>query len=101
MSPVSFDQKALDGLVAFNVSFGSYVDKLIGFQFPTIPDKIEMNGKHTVDVTVSGAAAFDALQDGIKKLINTEISAKMAQIWQKSGGDLGAPEGTAGTPKNS
>ena len=94
MSPVSFDQKALDGLVAFNVSFGSYVDKLIGFQFPTIPDKIEMNGKHTVDVTVSGAAAFDALEDGMKRLINQKIGVKMAKIWEQSGGKLGEPQGT-------
>ena len=100
MSPVSFDQKALDGLVAFNVSFGDHVNNLKTI-LDNFPSKIEMNGKHTVEVTVSGAAAFDALQDGIKKLINTEISAKMAQIWQKSGGALGAPEGTAGTPKNS
>lgn len=93
MSPVSFDQKALDGLVAFNVSFGDHVNNLKTI-LDNFPSKIEMNGKHTVEVTVSGAAAFDAIEDGMKRLINQKIGVKMAKIWEQSGGKLGEPQGT-------
>ena len=56
-----------------------------------IPDKIEMIGKHTVEVNVTGAAAFEAIETGVKNLIHTEISKKMETIWNQSGGKLGEP----------
>ena len=79
---------------SFNTNFGAYVDKLVNFQFPTIPEKIEMTGTHTVDVRVSGAAAFESLQKNIQDLINKEIDVKMAQIWKQTGGQIGQRPGT-------
>ena len=91
---LTLDQSSLDGLNSFNTNFGAYVDKLVNFQFPTIPEKIEMTGTHTVDVRVSGAAAFESLQKNIQDLINKEIDVKMAQIWKQTGGQIGQRPGT-------
>jgi len=73
-------------LSSFSTSFGSYIDKLSNIK---IPDKIEMVGRHTVEVSVTGAAAFEAIEAGVKQLINTEIGKKMDMIWNQSGGKLG------------
>ena len=90
---LSLDPTSLEGLNAFNTNFGTYVDKLVNFQFPTIPEKIEMVGNHVVDVRVSGAAAFDSLQKGMKELINKSIDEKMSEIWKQTGGALGLRPG--------
>jgi hypothetical protein len=73
----------------FIIDFGSYVDKLSNISLPTVPDTIEMTGNHVVDVRVTGAAAFESLQDGIKNMIDTKINEKMGEIWTQSGGQLG------------
>jgi hypothetical protein len=91
---ITIDPQSLEGLATFNTNFGSYVDKLVNFTFPTIPEKIEMTGTHTVDVRVSGAAAFESLQKGVKDMINTAIDAKMAEIWKQTGGQIGSRPGT-------
>ena len=95
---LSLDPTSLEGLNTFNTNFGTYVDKLVNFQFPTIPEKIEMVGNHVVDVRVSGAAAFDSLQKGMKDLINKSIDEKMSEIWKQTGGALGLRPG-APSPK--
>jgi hypothetical protein len=78
----------MDSLTSFGNSFGSYIDKLAAIK---IPDKIEMVGTHTVDVNITGAAAFEAIEQGVKNLINTEIGKRMEVIWNQSGGKLGEP----------
>jgi hypothetical protein len=93
-SIINISQDSLDALTTFNTNFGSYVDKLVNFTFPTIPEKIEMTGTHTVDVRVSGAAAFESLQKGVKDMINTAIDAKMSEIWKQTGGQIGLRPGT-------
>lgn len=72
-------------------SFGTYVDKLSGLKIPTLPDQIYLFGTHTVNVTVTGAAAFEALEDKLKQLINKETGREMSRLWQQSGGALGSP----------
>lgn len=67
-------------------NFGSYVQQLSSIH---IPDKIQMTGTHTVDVKISGAAAIEALDERMKKLVYNAISEKMGKIWQQSGGQLG------------
>jgi hypothetical protein len=67
-------------------NFGSYVQQLSTIH---IPDKIEMRGTHTVDVKISGAAAIEALDERMKKMVYNAISEKMGKIWQQSGGQLG------------
>lgn len=91
---LTLDPASLEGLNTFNTNFATYVDKLVGFQFPTIPEKIEMIGNHVVDVRVTGAAAFESLQDGVKKMINSAIDEKMGQIWTQTNGALGTRPGT-------
>jgi hypothetical protein len=86
---LTIDSDTQNALSLFNKDFNSYVDKLVNFSFPTIPDKIEMVGNHTVDVRVTGAAAFESLQEGIKKLIDTSVSEKMGQVWNQTGGQVG------------
>jgi hypothetical protein len=67
-------------------NFGSYVQQLSSIH---IPDKIQMTGTHTVDVKISGAAAIEALDERMKKMVYNAISEKMGKIWQQSGGQLG------------
>lgn len=86
---ITLDPASIEGLNTFNTNFGSYVDKLVNFQFPTIPEKIEMVGNHVVDVRVSGAAAFESIQKGMKDMINKAIDDKMTEIWKQTGGAIG------------
>jgi hypothetical protein len=88
------------GLDSFLTNFGSYVDKLTKITFPTIPDTITMNGNHVVDVRVSGAAAFEAINENVKNMINTAIDAKMGELWRQSNGQLGSRPVSAGGSKS-
>lgn len=90
------------GLDSFLTNFGSYVDKLTKITFPTIPDTITMNGNHVVDVRVSGAAAFEAINENVKNMINTAIDEKMGELWRQSNGQLGSRpvSATAGGSKS-
>jgi hypothetical protein len=67
-------------------NFGSYVDKLASIN---IPDRIEMVGTHTVEVNIVGGAAFAGLEEGVRKLVISEINNKMSEIWRDTGGELG------------
>jgi hypothetical protein len=70
-------------------NFAGYVEQLQNFQFPTIPERIEMVGSHTVDVNVNGAGAFESLQGGIMNMINSEIGKTMDGLWNQSNGAVG------------
>jgi hypothetical protein len=96
---LTLDPASLKGLNEFNAKFGEYVNQLVSFQFPTIPESIKMEGNHVVDVRVSGAAAFEALQQGIKDMINTVVSEKMASLWNTTGGALGVRPGSKPSSK--
>ena len=73
--------------------FKTYVDNLQ--KIISVPIRIEMTGRHTVDVRVTGAAAFEALKGDFENLIRNEIDKKMQSIWAKSGGAFGS-SGAAG-----
>jgi hypothetical protein len=84
-----------DSIASFNTTisnFGTYVNKLEKLNIPSIPDKIEMFGTHRVDVNVTGAAAFEAIEEGVKSMINTKIGEKWNELWQQSGGQFGSPQ---------
>ena len=87
-------------LNTFGTNFDSYITKLAQIK---IPDKIEMSGRHTVEVNVTGAAAFEAMEEGVRSLINTEIGKKMNMLWNQSGGQLGEaiPTGDVGARRGS
>lgn len=61
-------------------TFTSYVDKLSNIKFP---EKITMGGSYTLDVRVSGAAAFEALENKTKQIIDTEIANKLDELQMK------------------
>jgi TP901 family phage tail tape measure protein len=86
---IDLSNESKSSMDKFIIDFGSYVDKLSNISLPTVPDTIEMTGNHVVDVRVTGAAAFESLQDGIKNMIDTKINEKMGEIWTQSGGQLG------------
>jgi TP901 family phage tail tape measure protein len=83
---ITFMQTFVSQLNTFGKDFNSYVTQLSTIK---IPDKIEMVGRHSVEVNVNGAAAFEAIEEGVKSLINTEIGKKMNMLWNQSGGQLG------------
>lgn len=96
---LTIDSASIEALNNFNTTFGSYVDKLVTFEFPTIPDVIEMKGNHVVDVRISGAAAFEGLKKDFEKMMQTEIKKAMGKIWGQSKGEMGErPEGTTSKP---
>jgi len=74
-------------------NFGTYVDKLATINIPKIPEKIEMQGNHVVDVRITGAAAFEGLKKDFGNMIQAEISKKMNKIWVQSNGQYGEAEG--------
>jgi hypothetical protein len=91
---ISIDPDSIEKLNTFNTNFATYVDKLVTFEFPTIPDVIEMKGNHVVDVRISGAAAFEGLKKDFEKMMQTEIKKAMGKIWGQSGGQMGdRPDG--------
>ena len=85
-SVIQLDSKAME----FVNKFGEFVTKLSQINIPSV---IEVKGgNHTVDVRVSGAAAFESLQEGMKNLINEAIGDAMATINSQSLGVLGYPK---------
>jgi TP901 family phage tail tape measure protein len=74
-------------------SFKTYVDNLQ--RIISVPIKIDINARHTVDVRVTGAAAFEAFKGDFTNLILNEIDKKFQQIWARSGGQLGSSGASA------
>jgi hypothetical protein len=89
-SVINISPESLKGLETFNTTFATYVDKLVAFEFPTIPEVIEMKGNHVVDVRISGAAAFEGLKKDFEKMMQSEIKKAMGKIWDKTNGALGS-----------
>jgi hypothetical protein len=81
-------------------NFGTYVDKLVNFEFPTIPDTITLQANHNVVVTFQGAAALEGLNDSMQHLAIQETDRALAKIWEQSNGQYGgvprSPAGEAG-----
>jgi TP901 family phage tail tape measure protein len=82
----TFMETFVKDLNTFGKDFNTYISELSKIR---IPDKIEMVGRHTVEVNVTGAAAFEAIEQGVLNLINTEIGKEMNTLWEQSGGQLG------------
>ena len=73
-------------------SFGSYVTRMenIANKLPKIPERIEMQGRHTVQVTITGDKIWSTLEPRMVELIQKEVNNKMAKEWNRSGGELGS-----------
>lgn len=85
-------------------NFGTYVDKLVNFEFPTIPDTITLQANHNVVVTFQGAAALEGLNDSMQQVAVRETDKALAKIWEQSNGQYGgiarAPAGGVGGAGN-
>jgi hypothetical protein len=81
-----FNTSLATTFTTFGRDFGNYITRLEQIK---IPEKIEMTGRHTVDVRVTGAAGFDNLQDGMRNMIATAIKDKMSMLWNQSDGQYG------------
>ena len=82
--------KSVDDFSKSVDNFGGYVQQLAEIN---IPQEITMVGSHVVDVRISGAAAFEALEARFAKMIKKKIGQKMDKIWNQTQGRAGEPEG--------
>ena len=89
IAQASLSEDSLNKLATFNQNFATYVDKLVNFSFPTIPDTIQFNANHVVEVRFTGAASLNQLEKSIEQLAITETNKAMNQIWDQSGGNFG------------
>ena len=89
IAQTSLSEDSLNRLAQFNENFATYVDKLVNFNFPTIPETIQLNANHVVEVRFTGAAALNQLEDSIKNLAMEETNNAMNEIWGQSNGSLG------------
>jgi TP901 family phage tail tape measure protein len=89
VAQTSLSEDSLNRLAQFNENFATYVDKLVNFNFPTIPETIQLNANHVVEVRFTGAAALNQLEDSIKNLAMEETNNAMNEIWGQSNGSLG------------
>jgi len=89
IAQASLSEDSLNKLATFNQNFATYVDKLVNFSFPTIPDTIQFNANHVVEVRFTGAASLNQLEKSIQQLAITETNKAMNQIWDQSGGNFG------------
>ena len=83
-------QKSMD-------SFGGYVTSLenIVSKIPKIPERIEMQGRHTVQVDIRGGELFEKMKKEFGDLVTNEVRKQMNRQWNQTGGELGS-SGSAG-----
>ncbi len=87
---------ALDNFGKTIELFGQYVAVL---STVNIPSTIEIRGgQHVVDVRVSGAAAFQAIEGNMQRLITEQIDAAMDKLYNQTGGNVGYSSGSKGKP---
>jgi TP901 family phage tail tape measure protein len=72
-------QAFLDSLSSTFSTFNTYIDKLSAVA-ATIPPKIELTGSYVLDVQISGAAAFEALEKRMKELAVSLVEPKLAAL---------------------
>jgi TP901 family phage tail tape measure protein len=72
-------------------SFGSYVQRMenIANKLSAFSPRIEMQGRHTVQVNITGDKVWESLEGRMLDLVQGEIDKKMNSLWNKSGGELG------------
>lgn len=92
---LSLDDNTKNFLTGFQKSmdnFGSYINKMdeIVNRIPKIPERIEMQGRHTVQVTITGDKVWETLEPRMMNLIKTEVDNKMRKTWEKTGGEVGS-----------
>jgi hypothetical protein len=74
---------------ALQATFGGFIERLGAIQFPKVPDTINMQGTHTVEVVINGAEAFKNMQESIQTMISEQINEKVKWINNQTEGGLG------------
>jgi hypothetical protein len=69
--------------------FGSFIENLKNINLPKIPDKIMMEGKHTVEVIINGAEILKSLDPTIRDLIDNKIAEFKNKINKDTEGGFG------------
>jgi hypothetical protein len=102
-------QAFIDSLSATFSTFNTYIDRLATVA-ATIPNKIEMSGGYVLDVQISGAAAFEALEKRMKELAVALVEPKLAALRDetsaatngqvKSTASMGSKSGTSSSTPN-
>lgn len=77
----------------FVSSFGTYVTTLQNFNFPTLPDRIELYTNGRIVHEVRGAAAFEAMEVRLNETIEEQSNAILNLIYNQSNGTLGKSNG--------
>lgn len=83
---LEFNGSLASTFTKFGTEFGRYVDRLEKIK---LPETINLNAKHTVDVRITGAAAFDKLEPNLTDLVVSEVKKKFAKLWNQSDGKYG------------
>ena len=73
-------------------SFGSYVKRMedLAKTLPSIPGRIEMQGRHTVQVSITGDKVWATLEGKMLQLVQGEVDKKMQALWNRTGGEMGS-----------
>jgi hypothetical protein len=75
---ITIDPTSLKGLASFNKTFGEYVNQLVGFSFPPIEGKIDIN--HKLEVNMTGAASIASLDKHLQELAVKMITPKLQEL---------------------
>jgi len=80
------------GISASEVLQGTF-DNILGqfgeIALPAIPELINMQGQHKVEVIINGADALKGLSEGIQQMITDQINEKVKWINNQTEGGLG------------
>jgi hypothetical protein len=75
----------LDGLSNFTATFDKFIQQLNGLKLPEV---INIQGNHKVDVVINGAAAFQGMQEGVRNMVLMEVNKAMASISKQTDGAI-------------
>jgi chemotaxis protein histidine kinase CheA len=97
---ITIDPESITALNTFNANFSKYVTDLINFEFPKIPEKIDVvlsNTEHTVEVRFTGSAALEKLNGDLQKTALALVQPELAKLRD----EIAAAMGPSGGVKNS
>jgi len=74
-----------DGLSQFTATFGKFIQQLNSLKLPEV---INIQGNHKVDVVINGAGALQGMQEGIRNMIVGEVNKAMSSISKQTDGAI-------------
>jgi hypothetical protein len=75
----------MDGLSQFTSTFNKFIGQLEQIK---IPEKVNLQGTHRVDVVINGASVFSNMQEPIQRMITQEVDKAMNNLSRKTEGVL-------------